>query len=359
MVTKKTKIELAREDLIDTIKFKNQAEIAKAIDVSAACISTFAAGKYQGDNGRIADKLNNYFNSSNARKQVAGQSEYVRTQVAIKIEKLIETCIRFSGVEGKIGVITGDGGHGKSHCCREYARNHPACVYTMLDDCMHTKAVFAAIAKEIGTVEMGSISKIAEAIVEKLKDRETVVVLDEASSLNVGQLNKLRQIIVIRSKTPLILVGNRDITRTITQSTVRYGYESLDQFTSRMMAAIDLDDLAKTEQLYAREDLLKLFEYGGKTIADDGLDALQEICRSHRTGRLRVCSHIIAALHSSSKVGSEITADLIITAVEQLGLPVRPYMPIAKLIAERKKVKDNQRFNQDKRIQPGSKVGVA
>lgn len=337
MKTEKTTIEKVRDELRDLLSFRSQAEIAKAIGVSDAQLSQFMAGKYRGDNGRLAGKLLNFLQTQENKAKYTKQPQYIRTGVAVKIEQLIDLCVSFSGVEGKIGVITGDGGHGKSHCARAYAVNHPGTIYVMLDDCMHTKAIFAAIAREIGAVVQGNLGKITDSIVEVLRDRDTVVLLDEASSLNVGQLNKLRQIIVVRAKKPLVLLGNKDISRTLAQPTTRYGYEALDQFTSRMMAAIDLDALANANLIYDGNELRGLFEYGDKILTDDAVDCLQQLCRVHRSGRLRVCSHIIAALHASKAVKDEITTELILAAIDQLGLPVRPYLPIAAIIAKREK----------------------
>lgn len=350
MICEKTTIETVREELQESLVFQSQTAIASAVGVSTAAISQFVAGKYRGDNNRLAKKLLNYLQTQEDKAAYTKQPEYIRTAVATKIELLIKLCISFSGVEGKIGVVTGDGGHGKSHCAREYARNHPGTVYVMLDDCMHTKAMFAAIAKEIGAVTGGNLGKITDGIVETLKDRETVVLLDEASSLTVGQLNKLRQIIVVRAKKPLVLLGNKDISRTLSLPTTRYGYESLDQFTSRMMASVDLDALAAAGELYGESDLRGLFEYGDKRLTADAVDCLQQIARVHRSGRLRICSHIIAALHSSAAVKDEITTELIIAAIEQLGLPVRPYLPLASIIAKRDKGQGARDKRQEGRV---------
>ncbi len=337
MVTEKTQIEKVREDLIDLLNFTSQSKIAKAIGVSTAAISGFVADKYKGDNVKLAAQIANYLETASNRSNYTRQPDYVRTAVSVKIEQLIKLCIKFSCDEGKIGVITGDGGHGKSHCARQYTKDHPGTVYCMLDDCMHTKSIFACISKEIGGVSEGSLGKITESIVSILRNRETVILLDEASSLTVGQLNKLRQIIVVRAKKPLVLLGNKDISRTIAMPTTRYGYEALDQFTSRMTAAVDLDVLAERGELYNEADLRELFDYGDKHLTDDALECLLQMCRKHRSGRLRICGHIIAALHQSANVGSEITTELIIAAIDQLGLPVKPYLPLAEILAKREK----------------------
>ena len=51
------------------------------------------------------------------------------------------------------------------------------------------------------------------------------------------------------------------------------------------------------------------------------------------TGRLRTCTHIITALHTSNVVTGKgyIDSSLIIAAIEQLDLPVRALLPIATM----------------------------
>jgi len=49
-----------------------------------------------------------------------------------------------------------------------------------------------------------------------------------------------------------------------------------------------------------------------------------------RSGRLRTCSHIIAALHTSRIVDQRgwVDASLIIAAIEQLDLPIKIWLPL-------------------------------
>jgi DNA transposition AAA+ family ATPase len=325
-------IEAVRRQLLELAESGRYSygDIVAATGISRTVLSEFAHGKYRGDNAKQAAILADHFETITLREGHHSK-DYVHTTVAGWIERLIRQCVAYSGAEGKIGVITGDGGHGKSVCCREYAQMHPNCIYVMLDDCMLTKGVFAAIAREVGSVSSGPNERVSHALVERIRDRDMIVILDEASSLGVSTLNRLRQIIVVRGKTPLVLVGNEDINRTLSQPTTRYGFESLDQFTSRMTARVNLDELAKAEKVYTQDDIRTLFDYQGKRLSDEAVETLITICRSRRSGRLRVCSHVIAALHTSEAVGDVITTEHILAAIRQLGLPSAAWMPLAAI----------------------------
>jgi len=155
--------------------------------------------------------------------------------------------------------------------------------------------------------------------------------LDEASALSVHKLSQLRQVITVRCKCPLILAANNHLLGTISQPSTRRGYESLDQFRSRVVFSLNLDELAvsRNDGLYRPEDIRKLYEHGGIRLDKSAVEMLRAICRAPQTGRLRTCSHIIAALRLSPKIkdGELITRELILAAIENLGLPVVAYLP--------------------------------
>jgi len=174
--------------------------------------------------------------------------------------------------------------------------------------------------------------------------------LDEASSLSVKQLNLLRQIIVTKSRCPLILAGNRHLLDTVMQPNPRRGYESLDQFTSRLLQILDLDVLAANKDggLYTVDDIRKLYEYGGKRLASDAVTTFRKIAKTPQSGRLWTCSQIVAALHISSLTvenKNTIDAELILFAIKDLDLPVKVRLPVA--------IKDAGDQEQEQKVKAG------
>ncbi len=315
----------------------NQAKIARMLGFKESKLSQVLNGTYPAAKAytEFVNKATNLINSVTRKERRVKNKPYIETTVAKKIGTLITQTEAFSddeGDEGKIGLIIGDSGHGKSHCMRQYAEANKNTIYVELDDAMTSKLMFAELAKKLGIDTDGSLASVTRRLIDSLQNRLIIVMFDEASGLSVRQLNQLRQIIVIKARCPLILAGNRHLLKTVMQPTTRRGFESLDQFTSRLMSILDLDSLAGQGDggLYTVGDMRKLYEYGGVKLTVDAVTTLRDICRTEWSGRLRTCSHIIAALHISPVIGEKgkINTGLIIAAIEQLDLPVKTRLPL-------------------------------
>lgn len=309
-----------------------QKAIADRIGVSDTAISLFLKGKYEGDVPKLIKKVVDLINAVTSRERRIRNKPYIETTVAKAIGDLITQTISFSqeGGEGKIGIVVGDGGHGKSVCLQEYAKAHQNAIYIEMHAAMTSKSLFARIAchERVKEGDDGSLDSIAERLISNLRPREVVIIIDEASGVTVKQLDQLRTVLVVSAKCPLILAGNQHLATTVTQDTSRRGFETLDQFTSRLMKIMDLDAMTAEKDgggLYTVEDIRKLYQYGGIRLTPDAIKALRRICLCRRTGRLRTCGHIIVALLTAESVvkKGEISALEIGRAIELLRLPVK------------------------------------
>lgn len=320
-----------------------QAEAAKAIGVSTTKLNQFCNGKYPSGTEALARKALHYMNTITAqRRNRKNTPDFVETTVAKRIFTAIKHAEAFSNSdEAKICMVVGDAGHGKSKCLQEYVKSHPNSIYVRLDDTMTSKAVFVEIAKALNETQKTSINTdaamqaIIQQMVEILKVRAMLIILDESSGLKIKQLNQLRQIITVRAKRPLVVAGNNQLLKTINMDVTRCGNESLDQFRSRLMSLVDLDKLAASsrydggDQLYTAHDIRTLYEQLGVRLSSDAVLTLKKICQTPQTGRLRTCSHIVAALCKTRSVrnGKEIDAGIIFQAIEELGLPIMDRLP--------------------------------
>lgn len=311
-----------------------QSQIAKMFNVSTAKLSCFLRGTYKARKGR-AELVNKILAliESYGRKERIRKGPYIETTVAKAIAAIIARTEALSDVEGRIGLVIGDGGHGKSVCLREYAAANPNSIYIQLDDTMRSRAIFGAIAEAIGLDGYGMLQHVKERVEKHLQYRHVILMLDEASGLQVKELNQLRQVIVVKAGKPLILSGNSDLLKTVMQPKTRRGCESLDQFTSRLSYILNLDKIAADRKggLYTADDIRKLYQYGGVRLAGDAVKLLQRISRSPRSGRLRTCSNVITALHTAKEIQRDgvITADNIIQVIEQMQLPIQAWLPLA------------------------------
>jgi DNA transposition AAA+ family ATPase len=308
-----------------------QALIAERIGMSSGVISSFLKGDYKGDVPALINKVVDLINSVTSRERRIRNKPYIKTTVAKCIGDLIAQTIAFSQDqgEGKIGLVIGDSGHGKSTCLRQYAIAHENAIYVEMRTTMTARSLFAqlAIHPRIGEGEDGSLDNIAERLIINLRKREVVIIIDEASGVTVTQLNQLRTVIVVSACCPLILAGNRYLMDTVMQQSTRRGFESLDQFRGRLMRILNLDAMAAEKDgggIYTVEDIRKLYEYGGVRLMPDAIKLLRRICLCPQTARLWTCGHIISALLTSGAVTEDgkIDAIRIGQAIQLLRLPL-------------------------------------
>jgi len=237
--------------------------VAQICGVSTSVICQLRSRRYTGDVATMAAKVTDAINSY-SRRAVHEKPVYVHTTVARRIHDLIVTTDSYSGDdEGKIGMVIGDAGHGKSVCLQQFAAAHPMAIYCKLSAAMTPTSMFAAIAEAARIDSAGSLPTITQRIITRLQNRHVILLLDEASELSIRQLNLIRQVLVTDARCPVVLAGNRDLHDTIMQATSRRGTKSLDQFVSRLMQILDLDAEAQGSRgddgLYTAEDIRKVY----------------------------------------------------------------------------------------------------
>jgi len=305
-----------------------QGRVAELLGVSRTVIQNFLGAGYRGDIPKLCNKIVHLINSLNRKHRHAHHGAFVDTTAAKRIATFITQTEAFSIGEGKLGLIIGDAGHGKNVCLKQYAEANKNTVYLELDDTMSSRGIFVELARALKVNSYGVLGEVTRRIVASLKYRNVVVILDEAAGLKVHQLNQLRQIVAVKARCPLILAGNRQLLNTVMQVHTRREHESLDQFMSRLIGVLNLDEIAgdKGGGLYTVEDIRRLYEYGGIRLTADAVTTLRSICRVGKSGRLRTCSVLVTALHTSQ--AAYIDAALIVAAIDQLGLPVRAWLPV-------------------------------
>ena len=309
-----------------------QAQLAKWINNHHVVVSQFLSGKYEGDLEKIAAKIAGVLNTVARKKRQAGREGYIETGTAKRIGTLITEVQAFGDEEGMIGLVVGDSGHGKSVCLRAYAAANKNSVYVAYDDCMRTLQLFAELARRLKVNAAGSLAELAARLVAAVKDRHLLIMIDEASGMDARLLNRLRQVLVVKGGCPLILAGNGDLLHTIRSRTGVAGAESLDQFNSRLMSVLNLDELAADpdDPLYTAEDVRRLYEYGGIKLTRDAVDALRRLLAMPRSGRLRTAGVIVAALHMAAVIAERgvIDAEAILSAAVELALPICEMLPV-------------------------------
>lgn len=303
-----------------------QAQFAKAIGVSATKLNQFLSGKYPGNNESICKAVQDYLNREGRRRRRKKTVDFVETIVAKRILENIRLAEQFTqpGM-GRICVIVGDSGHGKTECLKQYNRVHPHSAYVLLDDDCGKPQLFSRINAALRLNSTGTVKRMIEELNGYLAGREMTLILDEAAALNASKLSLLRQIVSGNGCT-LVLAGNNHLLATINDPVTRRGYECLDQFRSRMMGVLNLDELAmrpaKNGGLYSLAEVRNLYATAGVKLSGDAEGLLLSIQRTPHSGRNHTCSLIISAI-LTSRQGRDVNvidAALIINTIRQFGM---------------------------------------
>ncbi len=184
---------------------KSQSLIATELGISGAQLSSFISGTYKAPH-TIIPKIASLM-SVNAKKAIAPREPgFVET----KVSKAVINAITYSHIQGKIAVVYGDAGVGKTMAINQYCKeNNLAIKITISPSYASMSGVNELIADKLGVRERVS-RKIYAEIISKLKDSGRVIIIDEAQHLTVRTLNHLR-CMADESGVGITLVGNDEV----------------------------------------------------------------------------------------------------------------------------------------------------
>ncbi len=181
---------------------KSQALIAQELGISGAQLSSFLSGSYKAPH-TIIPKIQALISVSKQKSIAPREPSFVETRVS----KAVMNAIAYSHIQGKIAVVYGDAGVGKTMAVNRYCReNSLAIKITISPSYASMSGVNELIADKLGVRERVS-RKIYAEIISKLKDSGRVIVIDEAQHLTVRTLNHLR-CMADESGVGITLVGN-------------------------------------------------------------------------------------------------------------------------------------------------------
>ncbi len=244
---------------------KTQSQIAKELGVSDGQLSSFLSGTYKAPH-TIIPKIEQLV-QINVQKEIAPREPgFKRTTVSGIVMDLIAYC----HIQGKIGVVYGDAGIGKTMGIREYARLHPdAAVVITISPCFATMTgVNELLAEELRIREKVS-RKIQTEAVKKLRGSNKVIIIDEAQHLTVRVINHLR-CLADESGVGMAFIGNEEIYLKMRGS----GQASYAQLYSRIA-----DNKHVLTSNITKEDIALVFSESG--IDDEAVEVLFKISRTN------------------------------------------------------------------------------
>jgi len=147
--------------------------------------------RYDRVNDRLLTWLDTYTRRAEMKKEIPDGPGFILTPTANRIIQTLE----YAHVAPDMAIIYGASGVGKTETFREYARNNPnVCIATMTPSHATVSKSLQEIGKCQGLRQMRDSASLYDAICESLKDRNAILIIDEAQNLGNKSLDQIRQI---------------------------------------------------------------------------------------------------------------------------------------------------------------------
>lgn len=242
---------------------KTQTVIANELGISDAALSSFLRGTYKTPH-MIVPKVAELLKVTGKRKVAPKEPPFAETTVAKRVMEAISYC----HLQGKIAVVYGDAGVGKTQAVRAYLRENSLAIgITISPSYASITGVNELIADQLGIRERVARRIYAE-IIGKLKDSGRVLIIDEAQHLTVRALNHLR-CMSDESGVGIALIGNEEVYTKMKGS----GKADFAQLFSRIGMRREVLTTTTT-----KDDIRKVFAEAH--LEEDALELLYRIART-------------------------------------------------------------------------------
>jgi hypothetical protein len=181
------------------------SSIARATNYSTSYISQFRTKKFPVENTlpEVASSVENFLNNeTNSFEQNVGRGtlKFAMTNAARSTFKIAN----YSMTEGKIGVISGVPGCGKTIAAKHYNQKNPTSIMLEVTPLVTTRSLIQDICREIKipvtfadsgkSAKLLSKNELFDAIIIKLKGTKRLLIIDEGENLSVQCLEIIRRI---------------------------------------------------------------------------------------------------------------------------------------------------------------------
>ena len=240
----------------DGVRRISQTAAAKALDYSAAVVSAYKS-RTCGGNVKAFEKAVEDWLKRVSRRVARIEVPTAETGTLDSIRK----AVTMARDDRDIAVIVGDSGTGKTTALRAYAAENHGVILIEVDASFTKNVLIAEIAKAAGVETKGSMTAVISRLVEALRGRDTVVLIDEADYLSDGSLELVRRVINDKAETGVALCG---------LPRLKYKLENLrndhQQLTSRVGVLLEVKRLGKT-------DAVKIIEGVWRGLAKETVEA--------------------------------------------------------------------------------------
>ena len=290
----------------------SMAQAAREIGRRESTISRWLNRKYTGDNDAVESLVARWLETQAeiAERSLAavGLDRYTETGVA----EQIMGALAYAQAEGDIVTIIGPSGRGKTRAAEQYCATRSGAFYLAVSGSVFTlPGLLGEVSEAIGApVAVRSALATEKAVIARMRDRNYLLVVDEAHFLRDGLLDELR-IIRDRARCGLALVANESIEMALNRR---------DQIAGRVGLSLDLttQPVADVEKIAAgplgrRPDKAELKILTAAARGPGGLHALRRLLGgaymiARSSGRTAIESDDIAAAAAEGVAAEEVAA---------------------------------------------------
>lgn len=232
-----------QQGLLDfmTKKELTQMDVCKALgSVKPTALNLWIKGKYTGNVAKIDEEVKKYLNQ-NTKKALESKIKvpFVETTVATKIMNVLESC----HFESEIAICYGSAGIGKTTAVKQYVENNAGVVLIEADEKNSSGQILRELHEKLGYTGKGSLPSIRKDIINKLKDSERLIIIDEAENLHHQAFTALRR---IHDKTDytfgILFIGTSKLYNNLTRLRADFDY-----LTSRIGYCVEISKLSKQD----------------------------------------------------------------------------------------------------------------
>lgn len=285
-----------------------QTQIAKECGFSGGALSSYFKGTYKGDNEKLEVALQSWLDGQTKKTATfVSAPDFVDTPTAAKIFADFD----FVKMFGKMGVVYGASGVGKTQAARQYTRaNNNVWMITARPSICTINEVLYEMALELGISDAPKrAGKLSRMLKIKLAGTRGLMIIDEADHLPLKVLEELR-ILQEDSEVGFMLIGNDKV-----YTQMQGGFNQRHEFARLWSRNAKRQSVQKN----SKKDIDAVAAAWGLELSDSKLmTALYSIGQG--AGSLRALTNYLQLAGLQARARNEpITLALILSAQQQMG----------------------------------------
>jgi len=162
--------------------------LSKGAGISAAAVSQYLSGKYQGDKLAVENALMSFIEAQKDKIQCT--AGVVDTDSLRRISAVAQIC----RANGKLAVVCGRAGSGKTTACKNYAETNSGTVYLYADVSCSAQELFADLVSALKIKPVYQLRQNYKTARNILSGSRRLIIIDEANHLPYKALEMIRAI---------------------------------------------------------------------------------------------------------------------------------------------------------------------